>query len=726
MSKKRTKSKGRDKKMSAQFLKKTLMRAFMRDAKKRLDSKQLKRKLKLNNSRDSIEDALKSLQNDGIIIFVKDGKYRFNRQSDHPLIKRNTVKKTTTGKVDMTRSGAAYILVDEGDDIYVPMRHTLNAMDGDIVQVELRSKSNQSRPEGKIVEVIKRSVSQVVGRIWMHKQYAVVHTSFRSQIPEVYVKKELLAGAKDKDYVLVTITDWSKSQNKSVWGKVKQVIEDHNPGEIAMNTILINSGFDLSFPDEVKRESEEIKEEYSQAEIERRRDFRSVQTCTIDPATAKDFDDALSLQVKDNGHIEVGVHIADVTHYLKPDSALDKEALDRSTSVYLVDRVIPMLPEKLSNNLCSLMPKVDRFTFSAVFTFDESFKIVEEWYGKGIIHSDQRFSYEEAQEYLDGKEGEFSESLLKFNEIAHALRKKRYHKGAIAFESDEVRFKLDESGKPIGVYVKERKDAHLLIEDFMLLANQKVAEYIHKKGKGQEIPFVYRVHDEPNEEKLQDFISYASEMGFKMDASTQKRFAKSILELSKKAKEDEIFKMLEPLAIRTMSKASYSTDNIGHFGLALTYYTHFTSPIRRYSDVLVHRILFENLDQTNRRNKTQLQSKCDHISAQERKAMKAERESIKFKQVEFLKDRIGEEFEGRVSGFLDRGFFVELVESKAEGLVSFGDMKEVYKLADNKLKATGKRTGHEIIMGMPIRVKLTDANLDTMQIDMEVVGMDKH
>lgn len=369
------------------------------------------------------------------------------------------------------------------------------------------------------------------------------------------------------------------------------------------------------------------------------------------------------------------------------------------------------------------MPRVDRFTFSAVFTFDEKINIIDQWYGKGIIHSDERFSYEEAQEYLEGKEGEFSSSLLKLNEIAHALRKKRYKNGAIAFESDEVRFKLDDTGKPIGVYVKQRKDAHLLIEDFMLLANQKVAEYIHKKAKGQEIPFVYRIHDEPNEEKLQDFIAYAADMGFKMDASTQKQFAKSILELSKKAKENELFKMLEPLAIRTMSKASYSTDNIGHFGLALTYYTHFTSPIRRYSDVLVHRVLFENLEGTNRWNKTQLQAKCDHISAQERKAMKAERESIKFKQVEFLQDKIGEEFEGRVSGFLDRGFFVELIESKAEGLVSFGDFDEVYNVAENKLKATGKRSGNEIVIGMPIKVKITDANLETMQIEMELISL---
>lgn len=720
---KQRRSSNGSKKLSAKFLKKEILKLFLREPKTRYDARQIQNKLGVKNSKDSISSAIQELAKEGALIHVKDGKHRLNpREKANLLSRRGKSKNTLEGKVDMTRSGAAYVLiVGKDDDVYVPAKHTMTAMNGDIVKVELNGDRGRRKPEGKIIEIVKRSVEQVVGRVLIENNYAVVHTSFRSSVAEVYIKDEDLGAAQDKDYVLVQITEWSKSQNKAVWGKVSKVLEEYNPSEIAMNTILVNSGFSLDFPQDVLAESEAIDAGFNEEEIAKRKDFRPITTFTIDPDTAKDFDDALSIEVLENHNIRIGVHIADVTHYLKPGSALDREALERSTSVYLVDRVIPMLPEKLSNNLCSLMPEVDRYTFSATFTFDQDLKIVDEWYGKGIIHSDKRFAYEDAQEIMDNGSGLYYDELMTMNKIAHHLRKARYRNGAIAFESEEVKFILDDKNRPVSVYVKERKDTHLMIEDFMLLANKGVAKYIHKKAKGQEIPYIYRTHDEPNMEKLADFVKFASEMGFKMDISTPKQLAKSFEKLSKAAKQDDVLKMLEPLAIRTMSKAEYSTDNIGHYGLAFEFYSHFTSPIRRYSDVIAHRLLFKNLGDTFRTDKDKLQEKCNHISQMERKAMKAERESIKFKQVEFLADKIGKVLPGKVSGFLDRGIFVELVESKAEGLVGFDQFQESYTVAQSKLKAVGNRTGHEIKMGSLVNVEILETNLELIQIDMKII-----
>lgn len=714
------------KKHSAGFLKKQLSKLFIKNPKTRFNARQIIKKLRIANTKDAVDHSLKTLESESVILHVKDGKYRLNPKAKGDNLDKFRTKKNYIGKVDMTRSGAAYVLIDElKQDVYVPAQSTKTAMNGDLVKVAVIERKGNRRPEGKIVDIVERSVSQVVARLSIEKSFATAHTSHRTSIPEVYINKGNLGGARDKDYVLVKITEWSKSQNKAVWGKVIQVIEDHNPAEIAMNTILVNSGFDLQFPDAVLKEVAAIEDVTSEEEISRRRDFREILTFTIDPATAKDFDDALSFQELEDDIVEVGIHIADVTHYLKEGTQLDKEALDRSTSVYLVDRVIPMLPEKLSNHLCSLVPHEDRYVFSAVFKFNKEHKVIDRWFGKSIIHSDHRFAYEEAQEILEGKESDISKPMLKMAEIARTLRKNKFKQGAINFESDEVRFELDENGKPIGVYVKERKEANMLIEDYMLLANREVAKYIHKKGAGKEIPFPYRIHDEPNPEKLEDFVTFASAMGVKMDVSTQKKLSKSFSNLSAAAKEDDQLKMLEPLAIRTMSKAVYSTNNIGHYGLAFQYYGHFTSPIRRYADVLVHRILFKNLKSVNRLDKDALEAKCDHISSQERKAMKAERESIKYKQVEFLLDKIGEVFPARVSGMIERGIFVELLESRAEGLIGFDRFKESYILSANKLSAKGTKTGTEIKMGDKLTVKVLSANLDNMQIELEIIPKDQ-
>jgi ribonuclease R len=447
---------------------------------------------------------------------------------------------------------------------------------------------------------------------------------------------------------------------------------------------------------------------------------------TIDPSDAKDFDDALSIRQLENGDWEVGVHIADVTHYLLPDTALDKEAYWRSTSVYLVDRCCPMLPENLSNGVCSLRPNEDKLTFSAVFTFDDTFKLKKEWFGKTVTHSNRRFSYEEAQQVLETGEGDMSNELNVLNQIALKLRKARFRKGAINFETEEVRFKLDENGVPLEVYIKERKDSNMLIEDFMLLANKEVATYIAKK-EAIEIPFVYRIHDTPDPSKLADFASFARELGINLILDTPKNIAKSLNDLMKQSEKNDALKLLTPLAIRCMAKAEYSTNNIGHYGLAFEKYGRFTSPIRRYSDVLAHRILADNLEKkkTIRVNKELLEARCNRISKQERKAAEAERESVKYKQVEFIKNHIGEEFDGIISGMMDRGIFIELKGLKCEGMVPFNEMAEPFQVEPSRLKAKGVISGQILRPGDTVRVRVLRADLDKRQIELQWVPIEK-
>ena len=440
-------------------------------------------------------------------------------------------------------------------------------------------------------------------------------------------------------------------------------------------------------------------------------------TFTIDPATAKDFDDALSLQRLENGNLEIGIHIADVTHYVKPGSNLDKEALDRATSVYLVDRVAPMLPEILSNELCSLRPDEDSLTFSAIFEFNSDHNIVKRWFGKCIIHSQRRFSYEEAQAIIDGQPGPFGEELKALDKLAHILRKRRLNEGSIAFESPEVQFELNEMNHPISIHTKERLDTHMLVEDFMLLANREVAQYIHEK-EDKEIPFVYRVHDVPDEEKLKEYSLFLKELGFNFDYQNPRKIKESFNRLSEEAREDEVLAFAEPFAVRTMAKAVYTTENIGHFGLGFDHYTHFTSPIRRYADVLVHRILEKNLSGVYREKKNTLEQQCKHISNQEKKAQEAERESIKFKQVEYISDHIGEEFTGIISGMIDRGFFVALEHTQIEGMVGFDTLNEPFLVAENRMQAHAHRSKKTLKIGQKIKVRVLAARIEDMEVDM--------
>ena len=787
------KKKKNPKKLSAQDLQIAILKFLLSSPKKQYASRQIIEQLGIENNKDSVEHALNQLTQTGSVAQFGESRYGIALQklivvsdeapekpateakprvkrvrsvetesedaptenapeeipTDKPIrasriekgIRPDKTRKVIEGRVDMTRTGAGYIVSELMDsDVYVAPKYINGALHGDTVEVllfpapprgNMRGRVSNRKPEGEVLRVIKRANEHFIGTLRISRKYALFYPDNPNVPMDVYVPMEAIRDAKDGDKVVVKITDWQDGKGRVPIGAVTETLGDVSGNDFEMKKILINAGFELSHSDEAMHEAERIPDNISDQEIARRRDFRETLTFTIDPEDAKDFDDALSVRKMENGNTEIGVHIADVTHYLKPDSPMDKEAFQRSTSVYLVDRCNPMLPEKLSNNLCSLVPHEDRLTFSAVFEFDPKDKIVSRWFGKTVIHSAKRFSYEEAQTVLEGKPAEsvteltifpeLDEALKTLNRIALKMRKAREKNGAIGFETDEVRFKLAADGTPLEAYVKERKDAHLLIEDFMLLANQEVALFIDKKAETQqEIPFVYRIHDEPDMIKVAEFARFAAEMGVNMKVDTPKQLAHSFNDLMKKSRKDDRLKLLEPLAIRTMAKAVYSTDNIGHFGLGYTHYSHFTSPIRRYSDVLAHRILERNLDgKTYRVDKSKLEEQCKHISNQERKAADAERESIKYKQAEFVKRHIGETMTGIVSGFIERGFFVELPDSRAEGLVEFRLMGDTYTVEDGNLRARGRRNGHVLKMGDRVKVRILSVDLAKRQIEME-------
>ena len=714
--KKNSRKKG--KKLTAGQLKQAILKLFKRSPKKRFNSKQIIQKLKIANNRDSVQEALKKLTEENKLSPVGNNKFRVNTKGVSKLDSSVHV-----GVVDMTRTGAAYVICEDlENDVYVPSKNVNSALNGDKVEVSVFTPYGRRRPEGEILKVLERSSEYFIGTLRMSRKYAIIIPDKLNMPVDIYVELDDTKDAKDGEKVVVKVIKWPTRKNFSPIGKVTSVLGEAGSHDIEMKAILINNGFNLDFPEEVIEESEKLPVEISAEEVEKRRDMRGTTTFTIDPDTAKDFDDALSIRYLENGNCEVGVHIADVTHFVKPNTALDKEAYSRSTSVYLVDRVLPMLPEKLSNELCSLRPNEDKCTFSAIFVFDKNDKIIDRWFGKTLIHSDRRFAYEEAQEILENGSGEFSDDLKKLNQLAKVLRKQKFRNGAIAFESEEVKFQLDDDGTPIGLFVKERKEAHMLIEDFMLLANREVATYIHKKANGHEIPFVYRVHDLPNTDKVADLARFAKELGFEIKMDTPRQIADSYNDLAKAARKDEALRMLEPIAIRTMAKAEYTSDNIGHYGLAFEFYSHFTSPIRRYSDVLTHRILYKNLEGIDRVKKDVLEEKCKHISAQERKAMTAERESVKYKQVEYIEKHIGEEFSGYISGIIDRGIFVELNENKCEGLVGFDTLDDAYEIDDSRLKVTGIRTKKVYKMGDRVTVRIVSTNIAKRQIEMEMVS----
>ena len=643
---------------------------------------------------------------------------------------KNTKKKgasaqhTLKGVLDITRSGIGYVMVENlPSDIIVRPADFNTALHGDTVRVRVfgGGAKKSGRQQGQIVDVLQRKQSEFLGKIEVGQNAAFFIADTEKPMPDVFIPLQALNGAVHNDRVIVRITEWEK-QKKPV-GTVVQVMEAGNEGDMAMKEILMENGFPLFFPENVIEEAQRIPDTISQDEINKRKDCRDILTFTIDPVDAKDFDDAISIRLLKGGIYEIGVHIADVSHYVEPDTALDKEAFDRATSVYLPDRVAPMLPEHISNELCSLRPKEDKLTFSAIFQITPDGEVQQYWLGKTVIHSNHRFTYEEVQEIIEKGEGLYQGEILLLNKLAQLFRARRFGKGAINFSSQEVRFKLDETGKPIGIIVKESKEAHQLIEEFMLLANRIVAEHVGKiKVNKQDLPFPYRVHDTPDEMKLLPFVEFARKYGHTFDTKTPEGIAASFNQMLQDVHGKPEQHVLEQLGIRTMAKAIYTTENIGHYGLGFKHYCHFTSPIRRYPDVLVHRILFDVLNNKIEPEK-KLEQRCKHCSEKERSAMEAERAANKYKQVEYMKEFLGEEFEGVISGVASFGFWVETIEHKCEGLVSVNSLLSYddFRHVESDYSLVGMRSGRKFNMGDKVRIKVVAANLTKRQLDYEWV-----
>lgn len=684
-----------------------------------LNYKQVSAKLNLTDteSRNTIQEILQEESRNGVFSEVEKGKYTLKE-----------LKAFTTGRVDMTADGSAFIVTEDEfeDDIYIAPRKLRTALHGDTVKVHTYEKSKGGRrKEGEVIEIINRARTEFTGIINISPKFAFFVADDRKMLSDIFIPLGDLNGANDGEKVVVAITEFpEEGKNKNPVGKVTHVLGKKGENNTEMNAILADFGFPLAFPEEVEKEAANYPAEIPETEIKKRRDFRDITTFTIDPVDAKDFDDAISFQKLENGNYEIGVHIADVTHFIVPDGILDKEAYERGTSVYLVDRVIPMLPERLSNNLCSLVPHEDRLVFSAVFEMDDKANVVSEWFGRSVIHSDHRFAYEGAQEVLDNKAGDYSEELLTLNRLAYILRERKFKHGAISFESTEVKFKLDENGKPLGVYTKERKDAHKLIEDFMLLANRKVAEYVGKAEKGKfKKPFVYRVHDAPKAESITSFAQFAARFGYKINTSTDRQTARSINALMEDVEGKKEQNVLTTLAIRSMAKAIYTTKKTSHYGLAFDYYTHFTSPIRRYPDVMVHRLLQHYLDGGNPVNADAYEKMCEHTSQMEKRASDAERASIKYKQAEYLQDQVGTEYLGIISGVTEWGMYVEIEENKCEGMVRLRDITDDFYALDEKNYAIiGKRKKKKYQLGDEVRIKVKKVDLVKRQIDFTLVS----
>ncbi|MES2588448.1 MAG: ribonuclease R [Bacteroidota bacterium] len=667
--------------------------------------------LKDNELRKQAFSILKDLSREGFLTETSSSSFKLNSSTDF-----------IEGEIQITQKGSAFLLSkDDKADIYISQGNTNQAMNGDIVRVAI-TKAGSSRREGKVVEIVQRERTQFVGTVDVKEKFAFFIPDNQRTGIDIYIPIEKLNGARNKDRVLVKITAWPKTA-ENPYGEVLEVLTSKSPNDNEMLSILCSQGIEIKFPQEVIAAAENVTMELDEEEVKTRRDFRKVTTFTIDPADAKDFDDALSIQKLENGNWEIGVHIADVSHYVQPGSPMDMEASKRGNSVYLVDRVIPMLPEQLSNLACSLRPNEDKYTFSAVFEMDEEGKIYSEWFGKTAIHSDRRFSYEQAQEIIEGAEGDFKSEILLFDKIAKVLRKKRLKHGALNIESEEMRFQLNEDGNPIGVVTKISKDANKLIEEFMLLANKKVAMFIAKPNKKKDaIPFVFRCHDKPDVTKIETFKMFIDKFGYDLKFTKTEEIATAINTLLDDIRYKNEYSLIQSMAIRSMAKASYETTNIGHYGLAFEYYTHFTSPIRRYADLLVHRIVFEELQGKNHRYGNQLNDICKNISRMERKATECERESSKYFQVLFMQDKLGMVFEGTVSGLAEFGMFVKINENGCEGMIPMADLPgDRFAFEQDKYRIIGAKTKKEYNFGDQVEVQVMAIDLRKRQINLELV-----
>lgn len=628
------------------------------------------------------------------------------------------------GTVDMTSSGAAYIVSEQCDqDVYVSANNLNHALPGDTVRVYVYSRRGHKSVEGEVVDIIKRKRTTFVGTIEVSKNFAFLIPD-RAQMPfDIFIPLDKLNKAKNKQKAVVKITEWTERQKNPI-GEVVEVLGVAGQNNTEMHAILAEYGLPYKFPERVETAANNIDGEITTEEIARRRDFRNVTTFTIDPADAKDFDDALSFQRLDNGNVQVGIHIADVTHYVRPNTVLESEAYNRATSVYLVDRVVPMLPECLSNDLCSLRPDEEKLCFSAVFELDNEANLINEWFGRTIIKSNRRFSYEEAQAVIETGEGDLKDEILELNRLAQLLRKERFTNGSISFERAEVKFVLDENARPVGVYTKENKESNKLIEEFMLLANKRVATFIGKKEPGKKPnTFVYRIHDQPNPDKLMAFASFIRKFGHQLQIKNKSKLAKSINTLLTEVRGHAEQTVVETLAVRSMAKAEYSTKNVGHYGLGFEYYTHFTSPIRRYPDMMVHRLLAHYLDGGKSVDSTVYEGMCKHSSEMEQLAASAERASIKYKQVEFMKDNVGRIFEGVVSGVTQWGIYVEVKENRCEGMVSVRSLTDdFYEYDENEFAVIGHRSKKRYTLGDTVFIRVLSADMEKKQLNFEMVN----
>ena len=672
-----------------------------------LNYKQIAKRLSITDSpeRQMILEILRELTLKNTLQELYQGKYKLKQPHGN-----------VTGVVDLTRMGYGFITTEElDDDVFVTAKNLRTALHGDKVKIRLYARRKGARPEGEVIEIIERARTTFVGTVEIMPNFAFLIPDNRNMPFDLFIPSSKLNGAKQGQKAVAKVVDWDPKSKNPV-AEIVNVLGFPGLNETEMHAILAEFELPYHFTEEVEEDAATIPFEITEHDIKSRRDFRQIPTFTIDPADAKDFDDALSLQQLENGHWEIGVHIADVTHYVRQGSLVEDEAKNRATSIYLVDRVVPMLPEKLSNHVCSLNPAEDKLTYSAVFELNDKSEIIDEWFGRTVINSDSRFSYAEAQLVIDTGAGEMKEQILVLHRLAQQLRTKRYASGAFAFERVEVKFDLDEAGKPVGIKFREMGTSNQLIEEFMLLANKRVAEYVGKKLHAK--PFVYRIHDKPDPEKISNFSHFITRFGYKLGDDDKTSLSKAMNKLLRSVEGKKEQNIIETLALRAMAKAVYSTDNIGHYGLAFKHYTHFTSPIRRYPDMMVHRLLTYYLAEEKPATPEKYQKLCDHSSKMERVAAEAERASVKYKQVEYMSDKTGKVFDGVISGVTEWGIYVEIIENQCEGMIHIRELDDDYYEYDEECYCIkGRSTGKVYTLGDRINIEVVKADLQKKQLD---------